>query len=128
MAYPESRVLSICGDAGFMMNVQDLETAVRYKLNIVAMIWVDGEYGLIKWKQQIGFDGRHSELAFTNPDFPAMARAFGMWGTEVTRADGIIPALEEAFSQTGPALIAVPIDYAENMKLTKRLGSVQVQI
>lgn len=128
MAYPERRVLSISGDAGFLMNVQDLETAVRHRLNVVAMVWLDGEYGLIKWKQQIGFDGRHSELAFGNPDFEALAGAFGMWGRVVTEAGGIVPALEDAFSQDGPALIALPVDYAENMKLTKRLGSVQVQI
>jgi len=128
MAYPDRKVLSISGDAGFMMNVQDLETAVRNKLNIVAMVWCDGEYGLIKWKQQNGFDGKHSDLEFTNPDFAMLAKSFGMWGTEVTSADGVLPALEEAFKQDGPALIAVPVDYAENMKLTERLGNVQVQI
>jgi len=128
MAFPDRKVLSISGDAGFMMNVQDLETAVRKKLNIVAMVWCDGEYGLIKWKQQNGFNGRHSDLQFTNPDFTMLAKSFGMWGTEVTSADGVLPALEEAFKQDGPALIAVPVDYAENMKLTERLGNVQVQI
>lgn len=128
MAFPDRKVLSISGDAGFMMNVQDLETAVRKKLNIVAMVWCDGEYGLIKWKQQNGFDGKHSDLEFTNPDFAMLAKSFGMWGTEVTSTDGIIPALEEAFQQDGPALIAIPVDYAENMKLTERLGNVQVQI
>jgi len=128
MAFPDRKVLSISGDAGFMMNVQDLETAVRKKLNIVAMVWCDGEYGLIKWKQQNGFNGRHSDLQFTNPDFAMLAKSFGMWGTEVTSADGVLPALEEAFKQPGPALIAVPVDYAENMKLTERLGNVSVQM
>ena len=80
IAFPDRRVLSISGDAGFMMNVQDLETAVRRKLNIVAMVWEDGEYGLIKWKQQNGFNGRHSDLAFANPDFEVLADSFGMWG------------------------------------------------
>ncbi len=128
IAYPDRKVLSISGDAGLLMNVQDLETAVRKKLNIVAMVWVDGEYGLIKWKQQAEFNGKHSDLDFGNPDFAMMAKSFGMWGVEVTSADGVIPALEEAFSQDGPALIAVPVDYAENMKLTARLGNVQVPI
>jgi len=128
MAYPHRKVLSISGDAGFMMNVQELETAVRKKLNIVAMVWVDGEYGLIKWKQQAGFQGKHSDLQFNNPDFAALAKSFGMWGAVVDSADGIRPALEEAFRQEGPALIAVPVDYAENMRLTERLGNVQVQI
>ena len=125
-ACPDSKVLSISGDAGFMMNVQELEVAVRKNLNIVAMVWVDGEYGLIKWKQQNGFNGQHSDLAFTNPDFAMLAKSFGMWGKNVESADGVMPALEEAFAQDGPALIAVPVDYAENMKLTDRLGNVSV--
>lgn len=128
MAFPDRKVMSISGDAGFMMNVQDLETAVRKKLNIVAMVWCDGEYGLIKWKQQNGFKGRHSDLAFDNPDFAKLADSFGMWGREITKTNQIVPALEEAFAQKGPALIAVPVDYAENMKLSKRLGNVSVQI
>ena len=128
IAFPERRVLSISGDAGFMMNVQDLETAVRRKLNIVAMVWEDGEYGLIKWKQQNGFDGKHSDLAFTNPDFEALASSFGMWGKKVTSTDQIVPLLEEAFSQEGPALLSVPVDYSENMKLSDRLGQVSVPI
>ena len=128
VAFPERRVLSISGDAGFMMNVQDLETAVRRKLNIVAMVWEDGEYGLIKWKQQNGFDGEHSDLAFNNPDFEVLAESFGMWGKKVTSTDQIVPFLEEAFSQEGPALISVPVDYSENMKLSDRLGQVSVPI
>lgn len=128
VAFPERRVLSISGDAGFMMNVQDLETAVRRKLNIVAMVWEDGEYGLIKWKQQNGFDGKHSDLAFNNPDFEVLAESFGMWGKKVTSTDQIVPFLEEAFSQEGPALISVPVDYSENMKLSDRLGQVSVPI
>lgn len=128
VAFPERRVLSISGDAGFMMNVQDLETAVRRKLNIVAMVWEDGEYGLIKWKQQNGFDGKHSDLAFNNPDFEVLAESFGMWGKKVTSTDQIVPFLEEAFSQEGPALISVPVDYSENMQLSDRLGQVSVPI
>lgn len=128
IANPDRKVLSISGDAGFMMNVQELETAVRKKLNVVAMVWLDGEYGLIKWKQQNGFNGKHSDLAFGNPNFAKLAESFGMWGRELTSASEIIPALKEAFEQDGPALIAVPVDYAENMKLTDRLGNVQVQM
>ena len=128
IAFPDRRVLSISGDAGFMMNVQDLETAVRRKLNIVAMIWEDGEYGLIKWKQQNGFNGQHSDLAFGNPDFETLAESFGMWGKKVTATDQIVPYLEEAFSQPGPALISVPVDYRENVKLSDRLGQVSVPI
>ncbi|PPR11841.1 MAG: Acetolactate synthase [Alphaproteobacteria bacterium MarineAlpha11_Bin1] len=128
IAFPERRVLSISGDAGFMMNVQDLETAVRRKLNIVAMVWEDGEYGLIKWKQQNGFGGKHSDLEFTNPNFETLAESFGMWGKKVNATDQIIPYLEEAFSQEGPALISIPVDYGENVKLSDRLGAVSVPI
>ena len=125
-AFPDRKILSISGDAGFGMNVQELETAVRRKLNIVAMVWVDGEYGLIKWKQQDGFDGKHSKLDFGNPQFKTLADAYGLWGREITAADELVPALEEAFKQDGPALIAVPVDYAENRKLTARLGEIDV--
>ncbi len=128
IALPDRQVLAICGDAGFLMNVQDLETMVRRKLQVCVMVWVDGEYGLIKWKQQNHFDGRHSELAFTNPDFEMLAQSFGMWGKHLTSPDQLPGALEEAFSQDGPSLIAVPIDYAENMKMTKRLGDLQFSI
>ncbi len=124
LARPDNKVLAICGDAGFMMNVQDLETAVRLKLNTVFMVWEDGEYGLIKWKQQNQFDGRHSDLAFGNPDWVKLAEAFGMWGKLIANAEDLKPALEEAFEQAGPALIVVPIDYAENIKLTQRLGAI----
>lgn len=127
-AHPERRILSVCGDAGFMMNVQDFETAVRKKLNVVALIWLDGEYGLIKWKQQNQFDGKHSDLAFHNPDFEMLAHAFGGWGRTLTSPDQLTGALEEAFAQEGPAIIALPVDYAENRKLTKRLGDLQFSI
>ncbi len=127
-AKPDSRVLAINGDAGFMMNVQDIETAARLKLNVVWMVWCDSEYGLIKWKQQNQFDGKHSELKFTNPDFAKMAESFGIWGRNLTSAAELKPALEEAFQQDGPALIALPIDYAENVKMTKRLGEIDAVI
>jgi len=127
-ARPESKVLAICGDAGFLMNVQDLETAARLKLNVVIMVWVDGEYGLIKWKQQNHFDGKHSDLAFNNPDFELLAQSFGIWGRTLDGPGQIEGALKEAFAQEGPALIAAPIDYAENLKLTQRLGNIVTSI
>ncbi len=126
IAYPNRRVLAICGDAGFLMNVQDLETAARRGLNIVCMVWVDGEYGLIKWKQQNSFNGQHSELAFNNPDFKLLARSFNIWGAEVTKAEDLVPTLMKAFRQKKPALIAVPVDYRENLKMTKRLGEIDI--
>ena len=122
-ARPGRRVLALCGDAGFLMNVHELETAARLGANIVAMVWVDGEYGLIKWKQQNRFDGRHSDLAFDNPDFVKLAEAFGVRGIAVESADALAPALEEAFAEPGPTVLAVPVDYGENRKLTARLGN-----
>ena len=127
-AHPDSRVLAVCGDAGFLMNVQDLETAARLNLNVVIMVWLDGEYGLIKWKQQNHFDGRHSDLAFNNPDFELLAKSFGIWGRTLGGPGEVAAALEEAFAQKGPALIAVPVDYEENLKLTKRLGNIVAAI
>lgn len=127
-ARPEQRVLAICGDAGFLMNVQDLETAVRLQLNVVYVVWVDGSYGLIKWKQQNEFAGRHSNLDFGNPDFEQLAQAFGMWGRHLQEAADLPAALEEAFAQQGPALISVPVDYAENRKLTERLGQIPTSL
>ncbi len=126
-ANPDVRVLAICGDAGFLMNVQDLETLVRYKIKAVIMVWCDSEYGLIKWKQQNSF-GRHSDLAFNNPDFELLAKSFGMWGRTLTSGADLPAALTEAFDQDGPSILAVPIDYDENMKLTKRLGNLQFSI
>ncbi len=128
IAFPKRKALSINGDAGFFMNAQDIETAVRLKLNVVAMIWMDGEYGLIKWKQQNQFGGRHSDLAFGNPDLEMWAKSYGAWGRTIESADEVIPALETAFKQKGPAVIGVPIDYRENMKLTKRLGNLEFTI
>ncbi len=128
LAHPDRRVLAIAGDAGFLMNVQELETAARLGVPVVIMVWCDGEYGLIKWKQQNQFDGRHSDLAFDNPDFGLLARAFGIWGRTVETPDALAGALEEAFAQDGPALLAVPVDYGENRKLTERLGNLNFAI
>ncbi len=127
-ANPDDKVVAVCGDAGFLMNVQDLETAVREKRKFVCIVWLDGEYGLIKWKQQTHYDGKHSPLAFTNPDFELLARSFGMWGRHVAKAEDFMPSLEEALAHDGPSLITVDVDYSENQKLTKRLGEIELPI
>ena len=124
MAFPEKKVVSINGDAGFLMNVQELETAVRYKMNIIVIVWLDGSYGLIKWKQQLYYKGNHSDLKFNNPNFKFLSESFGMWGIELTNAEELPLALEEANKQKGPAIIGIPVDYSENMELTKRLGKI----
>ena len=123
LVHPERRVLAICGDAGFMMNVQEMETAARLGVDIVVMVWEDKEYGLIAWKQENQF-GRHTDLAFNNPDWLQLAAAFGWHGHFVRESSALKGTLETAFGEQGPSLVVVPIDYAENMKLTNRLGDI----
>ena len=118
---PDRRVLSICGDAGFLMNVQEMETAVRLKSNIVVMVWADNEYGLIAWKQETHF-GRHTDLSFGNPDWNGLAKAFGWHGHYVSDSKDLANTLETAFEEQGPSLVVIPIDYRENPLLTKKLG------
>lgn len=127
MAFPERRVLAICGDAGFLMNAQELETARRMGANIVVMIWEDFSYGMIAWKQQNTF-GRHTDLSFGNPDFVKLAEAYGCKGIRVTRARELRPALDEAFRADRPCLVIIPIDYRENALLTRRLGNIACPI
>src|SRR4051812_33791155 len=116
LIYPGRRVLAVCGDGGFMMNSQELETALRLKLNLVVLIIEDGGYGMIRWKQ--GLDGFPDYgLHFNNPDFTMYARAYGASGRRVQKASELIPALEEAFTAGGVHLISVPIDYSENATL-----------
>ncbi len=127
MVFPDRRVLCINGDAGVLMNIQDLETAARRKLNIVVLIWEDHHYGLIKWKQENTF-GRHSELNFTNPDWVKLAESFGCWGARVENSRDLKPTLEKAFQQEGPAVVVMPVDYSENSKLTEKLGSITCKL
>jgi acetolactate synthase-1/2/3 large subunit len=126
LVYPERRILAIAGDGGFLMNVQEMETARRLDSNIVVMVWEDGGYGLIAWKQDNEFQ-RHSDLAFGNPDWLALAQAFGWHGQRVERSSEVLAALEAAFIQEGPSLLVVPIDYRENPLLTRRLGEMLSQ-
>jgi acetolactate synthase-1/2/3 large subunit len=121
--FPERRIMAICGDAGFLMNVQEMETAVRIGSNIVVMIWEDHEYGLIAWKQQNEF-GRHTDLSFGNPEFVGLAKAFGWNGYRVDKSVDLQATLEQAFQVEGPSLVVIPIDYRENALLTKRLGNI----
>ncbi len=125
--FPERRVLAICGDAGFLMNVQEMETAKRLGSNIVVMVWEDRAYGLIAWKQQIEF-GRHTDLSFGNPDFGRLAEAFGWHGHRVEKSRELRSTLERAFGEEGPSLVTLPIDYRENQILTERLGNIACPI
>ncbi len=116
MMYPERRVMAVCGDGGFMMNSQEMETAVRLKLNLVVLILDDGAYGMIRWKQAVD-NFEDFGLTFGNPDFVRYAEAYGAKGTRVTSTEGLIPALEAAFQGGGVHLVAVPIDYTENTRV-----------
>jgi len=116
MLYPDRRVLAVCGDGGFMMNSQELETAVRLKLNLVVLILDDGSYGMIRWKQAVDSFPDFG-LTFGNPDFVRYAESYGAKGTRVTSTEGLIPALEAAFKGGGVHLVAVPIDYSENTRV-----------
>lgn len=127
MVNPDKRILSISGDAGFMMNIQEMETAKRMNCNFVAMVWEDNAYGLIAWKQTNEF-GKHTELDFGNPNWVQLAEAFGWHGHFVTESVNLKDTLEAAFDEEGPSLVVVPIDYSENMKLTKRLGEITCPI
>lgn len=123
LVYPDKRILALCGDAGFMMNVQEMETARRLNSNMVVMVWEDHAYGLIAWKQQNQF-GHHTDLSFGNPQWMLLAGAFGWKGHRVERSVDLKGVLEVAFSESGPSLVIVPVDYDENMKLTERLGNI----
>jgi acetolactate synthase-1/2/3 large subunit len=113
MIYPERRVMAVCGDGGFMMNSQEMETAVRLKLNLVVLILEDSAYSMIRWKQAVDSFPDFG-LTFGNPDFVKYAESYGAKGTRVTSTDDLIPTLEAAFAGGGVHLVAVPIDYTEN--------------
>ena len=114
--YPDRRVMAICGDGGFMMNSQELETAIRLKLNLVVMVLNDSSYGMIRWKQTAaGFDDWG--LEFNNPDFVKYAESYGAVGHRIETADGLIPTIEKAFKAGGVHLRDLPVDYSENQKV-----------
>ena len=123
LVHPDRQVLAICGDAGFMMNVQEMETAKRLNSKITVMVWDDGEYGLISWKQENEF-GHHTDLSFGNPDWLTLADAFGWNGHYVSDSAELADTLRRALAEDGPSLLVVPIDYRENPKLTKKLGEI----
>jgi len=122
LVHPDRKVVALCGDGGFMMNAQELETAKRIGAGIVVVIWRDNGYGLIDWKQRNTF-GRPFGVEFDNPDFVALAESFGIPGFRPATADELYPTLMRALDLSGPSVIDVPIDYAENVRLTERLGA-----
>jgi acetolactate synthase-1/2/3 large subunit len=116
MLNPGKRVLAICGDGGFMMNAQELETAIRLKLNLVVLILEDHAYGMIRWKQAVD-KFEDFGMTFNNPDFVKYAEAYGATGRRVTDSEGLAPALDAAFEAGGVQLVVVPVDYSENIRV-----------
>ncbi len=121
LIYPERKVMTISGDGGFMMNAQELETAVRLGTNTVNLIWTDGTFGLIEWHQQKKF-GQAFGTRFSNPDWIEFARSHGAVGLKVEPGQSLRETLREAFTYDKPVVIDCPVDYSENIKLTERLG------
>ncbi|MEE3751559.1 acetolactate synthase large subunit [Mycobacterium intracellulare] len=121
LAQPESKVLAVVGDGAFLMNSQEIETAVRERIPLVVLIWEDGGYGLIEWKMDLEL-GAHYYVKFNNPDVVNYAESFGAKGYRISHADELLPTLRAALDDEGVSLISCPVDYSENLRLTDRLG------
>jgi acetolactate synthase-1/2/3 large subunit len=120
LLYPKRKVVAVCGDGGFLMNSQELETAQRLGVHLTILILRDDGYGMIRWKQQsMGFSD--FGLDFKNPDFVAYAAAYGAHGQRIQRTDDFLPTLKKALDTPGVHVIDVPIDYSENRIFTKEL-------
>ncbi len=116
MLYPERRVLAVAGDGGFMMNSQEMETAVRLKLNLVVLVLEDNAYGMIRWKQAVDHFADYG-MTFGNPDFVLYAKAYGAKGHRIESIDSFGPTLDAAFKEGGVHLVVIPIDYSENVRV-----------
>ncbi len=121
LLYPEKNIIAAVGDGGFLMSMCELNTAVRLGLNIVCLIFNDGGYGLIEWKEKRRF-GKDFFVKFKSPDFAGIADAFGAKGYRVTSEEGLSQVLQEALARKVPCVIDCPVDYSENMILTEKLG------
>jgi acetolactate synthase-1/2/3 large subunit len=121
IARPEAKVLVATGDGAFLMNSQEIETALRERIAMVVLVWVDDAYGLISWKMDLEL-GHDVDTTFTNPDFVAYAESFGAVGRRIERADQLLPALREALAADTVTVIACPVDYSANLELIRSLG------
>ncbi len=122
LVYPDRNVVAVSGDGGFLMNSQELETAVRLRTPIVNVIWENGEFGSIAWKQDKKF-GHHFDVSFGNPDFVKLAESFGMPAWRCSSADDFAVRLRAALALDVPSLIVVPIDYSVDVALYDQLGA-----
>ncbi|MDP2661689.1 MAG: thiamine pyrophosphate-dependent enzyme, partial [Dehalococcoidia bacterium] len=121
LVHPNRKVVAVAGDGSFLMTAPELETAKRLGTPFVTVVWVDGAYGLIQWKQLTNF-GRAFGVSFNNPDFVVYAQAFGLPGFRVERAADFLPTLQQALAIPEPSVIEVAVDYGENLRLTEKLG------
>jgi acetolactate synthase-1/2/3 large subunit len=121
LAAPDRKVLAAVGDGAFLMNSQEIETALRERVPLVVLIWQDDAYGLIGWKMDLEL-GHHVEVEFSNPDFVAYAESFGARGYRVGAAADLLPMLTEALAADTVSVITCPVDYSENLRLTDALG------
>jgi acetolactate synthase-1/2/3 large subunit len=122
LVHPDRKVLAAMGDGAFLMSAAEIETAVREGMRFVVLVWVDGGYGLIGWKQDIHF-GRRAAVSFGNPDFVTFAESFGAKGYAIGSASELLPTLRKALDDEAVSVIAVPVDYTENARLVERLGA-----
>lgn len=121
LAMPERNVLAATGDGGFLMNSQEIETALREKIPLVVLIWVDGAYGLIKWEMERAL-GRSSHVNFGNPDFVKLAESYGAKGYAIKKAEELFPTLQRALSDDTVSVLSCPVDYSYNTALNEKLG------
>ncbi len=127
LACPERKIVAVTGDGGFLMNVQEIETACRLKIPMVVLIWNDAAYGLIEWKQMNQF-GRTSHVKFNNPDFIRLAQSFGAKGYRIEQAGQLLPTLRQALGDDAVSIIDCPVDYSENLRLTEKLGDMIIHL
>ncbi|MBN3959964.1 acetolactate synthase large subunit [Nostoc sp. NMS8] len=129
LVHPKRKVVAVTGDGGFMMNSQELETALRVGTPFVTIIFNDGGYGLIEWKQENQFGkGNSSFVHFNNPDFVKLAESMGLKGYRVESALDLIPTLKEALAQDVPAVIDCPVDYRENHRFSQKAGELSCAV
>jgi acetolactate synthase I/II/III large subunit len=121
IARPDTKVLVATGDGAFLMNSQEIETALRLSLSIVILIWVDDAYGLISWKMDLEI-GHNVDTTFGNPDFVKYAESFGATGYRINSADELLPTLRTALAANTVSVIACPVDYSANLELIQSLG------
>jgi acetolactate synthase-1/2/3 large subunit len=122
LVHPDRNVVAVSGDGGFLMNCQELETATRLGTAVVNIIWENGEFGSIAWKQDKKF-GRHFDVDFGNPDFVKLAESFGIPAWRCTSAADFGRLLREALALDVPSLIVVPIDYSIDVAISEELGT-----